>query len=104
MSNFAIRISSMEVRVQFVLLSSTLLEPVMQRAHVNVMLGVKRLDLKASGLRQKKKNGRASFHLIGEGKRGVWDNADGINVEGPQPAIVKRVGTRKPAYPRACTP
>jgi len=47
----------MEVRVQFVLLSSTLLEPVMQRAHVNVKLGVKRLDLKASGLRQKKKMG-----------------------------------------------
>lgn len=53
MSNFAIRISSMEVRVQFVLLSSILLEPVLQRVHVNVKLGVK--WLKASGLRQKKK-------------------------------------------------
>ena len=57
MSNFAIRISSMDVRVQFVLLSSTLLEPVMHRIHVNVKLGVKRLDVKASGLRQKKKMG-----------------------------------------------
>ena len=57
MSNFAIRISSMDVRVQFVLLSSTLLEPVMHRIHVNVKLGVKRLEVKASRLRQKKKMG-----------------------------------------------
>ena len=47
----------MDVRVQFVLLSSTVLEPVMHRIHVNVKLGVKRLDVKASGLRQKKKMG-----------------------------------------------
>lgn len=57
MSNFAIRISSMEVRGQFVLLSSILLKSVMRRVHVNVKLGVKWLDLKASGFRQKKKMG-----------------------------------------------
>lgn len=57
----------MEVRVQFVLLSSILLEPVLQRVHVNVKLGVK--CLRPVNL-DKRKNGRASFHLIGEGKRG----------------------------------
>lgn len=42
----------------------------MQRPHVNVKLGVKWLVLKASGFRQREKNGKASFHLIGKGKRG----------------------------------
>jgi len=55
MSNFAIRISSMEVRIQSVQLSSIFLWPVMQRAHVYAKLGVKWLILKASGLRQRKK-------------------------------------------------
>ena len=55
MSNFAIRISSMEVRIQSFLLSSIFLRPVMQRAHVNAKLGVKWLVLKASGLKGRKK-------------------------------------------------
>ena len=63
MSNFAIRISSMEVIIQSVLLSNIFLQPVMKRAHVNTKLGLKGLFLRPADSYKGRKKWESKFPL-----------------------------------------